>query len=346
MVDFKESLPSLPLFSTHGQLILTLGPGSNAAIWNPVTGRKVTAISDSARVLSGAFDPAGDLAVTGTLDGISVWKTQTGESLYSRSCTNVQSVRFTADSAYAVGVGSDRIVRIQLATGQTTESVIPGRTNDVRDSVSENGLFVLRRGHIRQDSFADQDMGKSARVYEAATGRQVCYVPPEEPDGVEHTSVWLSSQGTYLATVDRSNRILVRNTSNCREASQVQLGSDIAAFTFEPDEKYFATLTEDDRALRVWDLASGREISRRILATEPYYKYISFSPDGIFLASIESVETATGLPGKVRMWGWRPEDAAAAACERLTSNLSTTEWVRYFQGEPYRKTCDNLALPK
>jgi hypothetical protein len=48
----------------------------------------------------------------------------------------------------------------------------------------------------------------------------------------------------------------------------------------------------------------------------------------------------------VRLWHWRLDDLMAAACARLSRNLTLEEWREHLGDEPYRPTCPELPLPK
>ncbi len=65
---------------------------------------------------------------------------------------------------------------------------------------------------------------------------------------------------------------------------------------------------------------------------------VLFHPSGRYLL------TRSGNIAEV--WLLRPDDLIAAACTRLTWNLTTQEWTRFIGDEPYRKTCENLPYPE
>lgn len=86
----------------------------------------------------------------------------------------------------------------------------------------------------------------------------------------------------------------------------------------------------------IWGAATGDEVAcwehgDMVLA-------VAFSPDGEWVVS-------SSFDGAVVVWLWRSEDLIAAACARLTRNLTLEEWGQYFGDEPYRKTCPNLPEP-
>ena len=109
-------------------------------------------------------------------------------------------------------------------------------------------------------------------------------------------------------------------------------GSRVVAVAFSPDGKWLATASYDETA-RVWDAATGDERAGMV-HDAPVYA-VAFSPDGEWLVTGSTDATA-------RVWATHPETLIAEACARLTRNLTTQEWQRFFPGEPYRCTCLNL----
>ena len=64
---------------------------------------------------------------------------------------------------------------------------------------------------------------------------------------------------------------------------------------------------------------------------------VTFSPDGKQLATVSRDKTA-------RLWLWQPEDLINQLCSRLIHNLTWDEWQKYFEDEPYHKTCEQLPV--
>ncbi|MGH8525488.1 MAG: WD40 repeat domain-containing protein, partial [Gammaproteobacteria bacterium] len=108
----------------------------------------------------------------------------------------------------------------------------------------------------------------------------------------------------------------------------------VSAVSFSPDGKTLAS-GSDDYTVRLWDLATGKELRR--LSHESVVYAVSFSPGGKTLAS-------ASRDNAVRLWLWQPQDLMVAACERSTRNLRWDEWRLYFEDLPYAKTCEHLPV--
>jgi WD40 repeat protein len=98
---------------------------------------------------------------------------------------------------------------------------------------------------------------------------------------------------------------------------------------FSPDGRYIVTVSSDD-TIRVWESATGREVSRIIDEASS----VAFSSDGKRLFTFGR--------GTAALWGWLPADLIAEACSRLSRNFTLEEWRQYIPTESYRKTCPNL----
>ena len=65
---------------------------------------------------------------------------------------------------------------------------------------------------------------------------------------------------------------------------------------------------------------------------------VSFAPDGKLLASASEDST-------VVVWNLDPAAWLRIARRVVNRNLTRAEWNRYFPGEDYRKTFDDLPVP-
>ena len=142
---------------------------------------------------------------------------------------------------------------------------------------------------------------------------------------------------------------------------------------FSPDGTRVAT-GSDDGSARVFDAATGAEISR--LDHGDSVTAVAFSPDGTRVAtgsgdhsarvfdaatgaeisrldhgglvravafSPDGTRVATGsADGSARVWVGGRNQLIEQAERRLTRNLTQQEWRRFFHEEPYRKTRADL----
>ena len=145
-------------------------------------------------------------------------------------------------------------------------------------------------------------------------------------------AVVFSPDGQHLATASRDATARVWEVSNGREVARLRHDDTVVAVVFSPNGQYLATASQDATA-RVWATSSGQEVAR--LAHQQFVHAVAFSPDGRYVATASDDHT-------VGVWDVRPQDVLAAACTRLTRNLTPEEWRQYVGEEPYRKTCANL----
>jgi WD40 repeat protein len=84
-----------------------------------------------------------------------------------------------------------------------------------------------------------------------------------------------------------------------------------------------------DFATRIYEVATGREVSRFDHGTEA--TALAFNGDDTQLAMIAGSTLTRSV--------WRSAALVQQACSRLTRNLTPAEWAQYLGPEPYRKTC-------
>jgi WD40 repeat protein len=83
----------------------------------------------------------------------------------------------------------------------------------------------------------------------------------------------------------------------------------------------------------VWNYRTGQLLSQ--LTAGGRVLDVRFSADGRYLLTGSSDHTAV-------LWLWKTEDLRAAACTRMSRNLTRAEWARYLSTTPYRQTCQDL----
>ena len=110
--------------------------------------------------------------------------------------------------------------------------------------------------------------------------------------------------------------VIVRDTETGEEIRRFSGGAGcIQGVAFSPDGKQIAT-TSNQRALRVWDFETGRE-----LLTLPGSSAIQFTPDGTHLISVVS--------DTVQVYLLQLEDLITLAKSRLTRSLTPEECQEY-----------------
>ena len=84
----------------------------------------------------------------------------------------------------------------------------------------------------------------------------------------------------------------------------------------------------------------ARLLATSTLAHDGGIGQTALSPEGDWLATMST--TPTGR--LVLLWPLWPELLRSEACQRLTRNLSTSEWETFVKTQPQRETCSNLPI--
>jgi WD40 repeat protein len=287
--------PDKLAFSPDGRRLLSISPDGTARLWDTATSGQVHTwrAHGGARVVAGAFRPDGDRVVTMGNDGyLRLWDAGSGKELRSVTFVDPKSDERPdakhlliapggkTAMAFAYQDGKYRLTRWNLSTGRTIGSrlldrMIPspdGRTayridrqagDEIRLTDIETGAVTAALKTIgppgsvpfatHSDGFSDDGRLLAAKVEQAERGKQ----------SGAFVQVWDTAGGPPLANIPAHvlNYINVAFSRDCR----------LLAFT-------------DADAVRVWDLAAGRELWRR---ADPARTAVSlaFAPDGRTLAA-------------------------------------------------------------
>jgi len=151
-----------------------------------------------------------------------------------------------------------------------------------------------------------------------------------------------SPDGRYLARGNAVGSAWLWEVGNSRETIPLvhsighQLLNHVWTVAFSPDGKYYIATGAEGPYVRVWELATRREVARLSPEASKVWA-VAFSPDGKYLA-------AGGFGNAALIWVSRHyPDLIEEVCTRPTRKLTEAEWNLFVDSDiPYRRTCPNL----
>jgi WD40 repeat protein/heme exporter protein D len=153
-------------------------------------------------------------------------------------------------------------------------------------------------------------------------------------------SVAFSPDGRWLATSsgDGTARLWDLGAEDPGAEPVVLAGHEgsVLSVAFSRDGRWLATGSYDDTA-RLWDLGAEDPGAEPLVLAghEDPVRSVAFSPYGRWLASGSE-------DGTVRLWRLQMEELKGIACRVAGRNIRQDEWVDYFRGQDYRRTCERL----
>jgi len=257
-------------FSPDGRYLVTVG-GSDAHLWDAVSGRQLMRFSPHGSVASAHFSPDGKRVVTSSWDRTArIWSAATGQAVLKLEAEHSQFINdavFSPDGGKVLTASDDRTVRLwDAATGKMLREFI-GHEQQVRSAeFSRDGKQVLT---------ASDD--KTARIWDAQTGRLVHVLKGHQQAVL---SAAFSADASRVITGSEDNTAKIWDAASGEELPFSLAGhtGSVLSVGFSPDRTRVVTGSQDTTA-KVWDAGTGKEIltlaghSREVTA-------VAFSPDG------------------------------------------------------------------
>jgi WD40 repeat protein len=312
-------------FSPSENLLATAGPDATARLWDPASGHELRRFAHDGPVTAVSFAPDGKQLASASEDGsVRLWDVASGREL-ARLLQGepVAWIGFSPSGKYLASIGGTS-ARVWMTS-----------------SGKELARFELAEGAPEAASFSPDEaflvtFGEDAPtiLWDGQSGREVWRLPPR---GRGDAGAIFGADGRVLVIGGTDGTLSWWNLERREPMFSIPQGIDILAVAQSADRRRLATITVPDQEARVVDFDTGRLIKRM-----PYsgrLTAVSLTPDGRLLASSGWDDWGTGAIEVTRIW---PDDPVAAACRKLSRNLTREEWRKYFGDAPYRPTCPEI----
>jgi WD40 repeat protein len=256
-------------------------------IWDVATGKQVRCMEATGNNVFGvAFSADGKQLATAHSDGgIRLWDSATGKLLREmpeRHRDNAFKVAFNRDGDRIASISRDGTARIWNLSGNQQPLILDGEKDLRALEFSPDGKKVAIGGYANLVSIWDAVTGKRLQVF-LGHSSQVA-------------SVSFSSDGQRIASSDAEGNVKIWDVNTGKESLSIHAHTNgVNGLAFSTDGKLLVT-GGIDRAVKVWDTTIDQEACALRGTTWSGSAYVTFSPDGRYLA-------CAGAPGSD---GWDP----------------------------------------
>jgi len=274
------------IYSSDGKYIISSSSDRTARVWNTTTGKEVAHWLHGDSITAIAFSPDSRHVATGSADNTArVFDTTTGQEIARVTHYKpVTAIAFSSDGKYVVSGSMDGAAKSWNAdTGEEAALILSGGTES-----------------------------SSAKCEASVTS--VAFSPDEKFIALGCQDVSPLSKYPYNENITiRIWRTSIDGLKEYYYYLKIPFTDTVTSLGFSPNSKYLLTSSEDHTA-RVWEVSSGREISR--MTHDDAITSIAFSADGKQVMSSSLDHTARvweTLPWQEAMHGNNSGSIAAIA---------------------------------
>jgi RNA polymerase sigma factor (sigma-70 family) len=290
--------------SPDGKTLASGGGFSGPTLWDIESGKAIELDPKGNRerpwIYGLSFAPDGKTLASGGSDGgVRVWDVATRRELHRRDehTDGIMELSLSPDGKHAATAGGDGTVRIwNMATGRAVRSWLEDDKRSVFGvTYTPDGRSVLTYGWSGMVRLRDVTTGKEVRRFR------------NEEDSFGRAA--MSPDGKLVAASGKNGRSIslyeVATGRTLRELSGHD--SELHHLMFTPDSRRLISTADtmmgkdgkdDDRSLRVWDVATGRQMYKFDLGRP--FGGVAISPDGRVVAAYGYSEDEHA--GYLRFW--------------------------------------------
>jgi WD40 repeat protein len=289
-------------FSPNGGAVAAYCPPYGVEVKEIASGNAIHRLfANEGFITSVAFFADGKRLAAGDGSSVTIWDLATDKPCHEFGHTNmIWRPAFSPDSRSLVTAAASRDTSIRVWDSRT------GKQKNVWRSPRSGIKSVAFSPYGKLIGSAGVD--GTARLWDATTGREVFRFEPN--DGAIYAMAF-SPDGKMLATGGRTHAVRLWDVATGRIMHSFGAPNSLIRFiAFAPDQKTLATVAMEEKVVRVWSLASSKEVwqfagTRRIFD-------IAFAPDGRLLTTCGTdgtvifVDAVTGK--QVRQWSFPDEN--------------------------------------
>lgn len=319
--------PDFRLLAIGGDQLWMYEVTGSKESWNKLTEGPVSTVM---------FSPNSRLVAAGDSRSTRVFNTDTGELARPLIHLKVRVLAFSGDS--------QRLLIGTAGVPSYTRVLNPANENDIPESpITQQCAIGAVAFTPSGERFATgcndiEAHANEVRIFPFHTDQKADHKLALGPMTYDQPVIALafSNDDKLLATggFDRTAQVFDLSTG---KRLVLRHPAPVGPLAFSHKDHWLATAASDG-VIRIFNADTGAQIAQinnylgKIMA-------VRFSEDDRFIAT---VAFGPGPSVSVRKYSFAPTDMVADACSLLAWNLSTSDWKRYMNGEPYRDTCPGL----